>query len=132
VGRSIGGASAAGGSATGARRCDAESRRHVFGQTRHSTARSAHAREDYNDRGIVDGDGLAGYDGVGGSQRHRGCQCIDGTERMEDRALSASVNWLLERQAPAGWWTDELETNVTMTAEHVLLLRFLGVPIDPI
>jgi squalene-hopene/tetraprenyl-beta-curcumene cyclase len=51
---------------------------------------------------------------------------------MEDKALSASVNWLLERQAPAGWWTDELETNVTMTAEHVLLLRFLGLPLDAI
>ena len=49
-----------------------------------------------------------------------------------DRALTASVDWLLARQAPAGWWTGELETNVTMTAEHVLLLRFLNVPVDPI
>ena len=47
-------------------------------------------------------------------------------------ALSRGVRWLLERQDAAGWWTDELETNVTMTAEHVLLLRFLGVPIDQI
>jgi squalene-hopene/tetraprenyl-beta-curcumene cyclase len=39
---------------------------------------------------------------------------------------------LLERQNPAGWWTDELETNVTMTAEHVLLLRFLGLSVEPI
>ena len=51
---------------------------------------------------------------------------------MEDKALTASVNWLLERQAPAGWWTDELETNVTMTAEHVLLLRFLALPLDAV
>jgi squalene-hopene/tetraprenyl-beta-curcumene cyclase len=51
---------------------------------------------------------------------------------MDDKALTASVDWLLERQAPEGWWTDELETNVTMTAEHVLLLRFLGVSIDAI
>ena len=51
---------------------------------------------------------------------------------MEDRALTKAVHWLLERQAPAGWWTDELETNVTMTAEHVLLLRFLGIPLDAI
>ena len=31
-----------------------------------------------------------------------------------------------------GWWSGELETNVTMTAEHVLLLRFLGVSHDDI
>jgi squalene-hopene/tetraprenyl-beta-curcumene cyclase len=46
--------------------------------------------------------------------------------------LSRGVRWLLERQDAAGWWTDELETNVTMTAEHVLLLRFLGLPFDRI
>ncbi len=43
-------------------------------------------------------------------------------------ALSKAVEWLLQMQHPDGWWTDELETNVTMTAEHILLLRFLGVP----
>ena len=42
------------------------------------------------------------------------------------------MQWLLDRQDPAGWWTGELETNVTMTAEHVLLLRFLGLPLDGI
>ncbi|HZV79952.1 MAG TPA: squalene--hopene cyclase [Candidatus Binatus sp.] len=47
-------------------------------------------------------------------------------------ALTRSVDWLLERQHPDGWWTGELETNVTMTAEHVLLLRFLGLPHDAI
>jgi squalene-hopene/tetraprenyl-beta-curcumene cyclase len=47
-------------------------------------------------------------------------------------SLKAAVDWLLERQHPDGWWTDELETNVTMTAEHVLLLRFLGIPLDEI
>ena len=51
---------------------------------------------------------------------------------MEDVALRKAVDWLLERQDPAGWWTDELETNVTMTAEHVLLLCFLGLPLDAI
>ena len=49
-----------------------------------------------------------------------------------DQALSDAVRWLLERQDAAGWWTGELETNVTMTAEHVLLLRFLGLPLDGI
>jgi squalene-hopene/tetraprenyl-beta-curcumene cyclase len=47
-------------------------------------------------------------------------------------AVERAVNWLLERQHPDGWWTGELETNVTMTAEHVLLMRFLGLPLDDI
>ena len=46
--------------------------------------------------------------------------------------LSAAVEWLWERQSPEGWWSGELETNVTMTAEHVLLLRFLGAGVEPI
>ena len=45
---------------------------------------------------------------------------------VPDAALHDAVSWLLERQDPAGWWTAEMETNVTMTAEHLLLLRFLG------
>lgn len=46
--------------------------------------------------------------------------------------LTSAVDWLLERQHPDGWWVGELETNVTMTAEHVLLLRFLGCGLEPI
>ncbi|MGH2410746.1 MAG: squalene--hopene cyclase, partial [Chloroflexota bacterium] len=42
------------------------------------------------------------------------------------------MQWLLERQDAQGWWCGELETNVTMTAEHVLLLRFLGLDVAPI
>jgi squalene-hopene/tetraprenyl-beta-curcumene cyclase len=49
-----------------------------------------------------------------------------------DDALERSVQWLLDRQAPAGWWTGELETNVTMTAEQILLFRFLGVDVEPV
>ena len=48
-----------------------------------------------------------------------------------DSALTAAVTWLLDHQDPAGWWSGELETNVTMTAEHVLLLRFLGLSTEP-
>ncbi len=49
-----------------------------------------------------------------------------------DSALDKAVQWLLKTQHPDGWWTDELETNVTMTAEHVLLFRFLGISLDSI
>jgi squalene-hopene/tetraprenyl-beta-curcumene cyclase len=45
-------------------------------------------------------------------------------------ALGRAVTWLLEHQDAAGWWCGELETNVTMTAEHVLLCRFLGIDLD--
>ncbi len=45
-----------------------------------------------------------------------------------DRSLKRAVGWLLKEQSPEGWWSGELETNVTMTAEHVLLFRFLGLP----
>jgi squalene-hopene/tetraprenyl-beta-curcumene cyclase len=42
-----------------------------------------------------------------------------------DRALDAGVERLLELQRPGGWWVGELESNVTMTAQHVFLLHFL-------
>ncbi|MHC5705124.1 squalene--hopene cyclase [Streptomyces tirandamycinicus] len=38
-----------------------------------------------------------------------------------------SVEHLLGRQAPQGWWKADLETNVTMDAEDLLLRQFLGV-----
>jgi squalene-hopene/tetraprenyl-beta-curcumene cyclase len=47
-------------------------------------------------------------------------------------AVAAATHHLLERQDSRGWWSGELETNVTMTAEHVLLLTFLGLPHDEI
>ena len=49
---------------------------------------------------------------------------IDSTQR--------AVDWLIANQSPQGWWCGELETNVTMTAEHILLMRFLGVAFDDI
>jgi squalene-hopene/tetraprenyl-beta-curcumene cyclase len=51
---------------------------------------------------------------------------------ISDSHLASAVEWLLDRQDDAGWWTAELQTNVTMTAEHILLLRFLGVDIADI
>jgi squalene-hopene/tetraprenyl-beta-curcumene cyclase len=47
-------------------------------------------------------------------------------------AVAAAVGHLIDTQDPAGWWSGELETNVTMTAEHVLLLTFLGLELDDI
>ncbi len=47
-------------------------------------------------------------------------------------AVSAATDHLLELQDTRGWWSGALETNVTMTAEHVLLLAFLGLPHDEI
>ncbi len=47
-------------------------------------------------------------------------------------AVSAAIDNLIDRQDARGWWSAELETNVTMTAEHVLLLAFLGVSYDDI
>jgi squalene-hopene/tetraprenyl-beta-curcumene cyclase len=48
------------------------------------------------------------------------------------QALDQAVQWLMERQDAEGWWCGELETNVTMTAEHILLLRFLKISPEPI
>src|SRR5688572_12197652 len=42
-----------------------------------------------------------------------------------DRALEAGVARLLSLQKPGGWWVGELESNVTMTAQWLLLLEFL-------
>ena len=42
-----------------------------------------------------------------------------------DRALAAGVERLIALQTPGGWWVGELESNVTMTAQHLLFLEFL-------
>jgi squalene-hopene/tetraprenyl-beta-curcumene cyclase len=43
-----------------------------------------------------------------------------------DRALNAGVERLLSLQKPGGWWVAELESNVTMTAQHIFWTTFLG------
>lgn len=53
-------------------------------------------------------------------------------ESQFQHTLDNAVQWLLERQDAKGWWCGELETNVTMTAEHVLLLQFLELSLEPI
>ncbi len=44
-----------------------------------------------------------------------------------DRAVEAGVERLFTLQAPGGWWVGELESNVTMTAQHLLFLEFLRI-----
>jgi len=43
-----------------------------------------------------------------------------------DRTLEAAIARLAELQKPGGWWVGELESNVTMTAQHAFCLHFLG------
>lgn len=43
-----------------------------------------------------------------------------------DQAIAASQNYLLSQQYPEGYWWVELESNVTMTAEVVLLHKLWG------
>ncbi|HXV58385.1 MAG TPA: squalene--hopene cyclase [Gaiellaceae bacterium] len=42
-----------------------------------------------------------------------------------ERTLEAAVARLRSLQVPGGWWVGELESNVTMTAQHLFLLEFL-------
>src|SRR5919204_3529514 len=43
-----------------------------------------------------------------------------------DRALERGAERLLELQHPDGWWKGELESNVTMTAQHLFWHHVLG------
>ncbi len=43
-----------------------------------------------------------------------------------ERAISGSQDFLLTQQLPEGYWWAELESNVTITAEYLLLFHLLG------
>src|SRR2546422_3040656 len=43
-----------------------------------------------------------------------------------DLAIKRSQQWLLQRQTEAGYWVYELEADTTLTAECLMLRRFLG------
>lgn len=45
-----------------------------------------------------------------------------------DQAIERAKQHLLRLQSPQGYWCGELESNVTITAEHLLLTCFLGIP----
>ncbi|MBC7222587.1 squalene--hopene cyclase [Candidatus Bipolaricaulota bacterium] len=44
-----------------------------------------------------------------------------------ERAIEKAVEWLLSHQAPEGYFWAELESNVTITAEHLFLTHILGI-----
>jgi len=44
-----------------------------------------------------------------------------------DATIERGVDWLLKRQSPEGWWWAELESNATITAEHLFLTHILGI-----
>ena len=50
---------------------------------------------------------------------------LDAVDEL-DRTIDAAVGRLLALQEPSGCWVGELESNVTMTAQWLLLLEFLG------
>src|SRR5438477_9334217 len=43
-----------------------------------------------------------------------------------DATIGRGVDRLLELQHPDGWWVGELESNVTMTAQHLFWHHVLG------
>ena len=60
---------------------------------------------------------------------HRPAPCTHGRSRIEDldETVERAVDWLLRRQSPEGWWWAELESNATITAEHLFLTHILGI-----
>lgn len=47
------------------------------------------------------------------------------SEPSVERAVESGVRRLFELQEPGGWWVGELESNVTITAEHLFFLEFM-------
>ena len=113
---------------------------------------AAHAKRtqpsSHCDRRFLDRHGLARHDGIGGAQRQRRggrMARAAGTPKASRRCALRRPSWIESRRDASfqravglaasgtiteGWWSGELETNVTMTAEHVLLFRFLGLSHD--
>jgi len=44
-----------------------------------------------------------------------------------DEAIERARDWLLSRQYPEGYWWGELESNATITAEHLFFTHILGI-----
>src|SRR4051795_12498244 len=43
-----------------------------------------------------------------------------------ERAMAATRDWLVEKQAPEGFWHGELEGDTILESEYVLLMAYLG------
>lgn len=72
-----------------------------------------------------------GGKGMGGETISvRSKSVIDALPRIHlnriERAVQRAATAMLEMQDPAGYWWSELESNVTITAEYIMLHRFLG------
>ena len=50
---------------------------------------------------------------------------VVGRPRTLEDVIERGTDRLLELQQPGGWWAGELESNVTITAEHLFFLEFL-------
>ncbi|MDD2366384.1 MAG: squalene--hopene cyclase [Desulfuromonadaceae bacterium] len=48
-------------------------------------------------------------------------------ERPIDKAIERTRDFFFREQMPDGYWWAELESNVTITAEYIMLLHFLGI-----
>ncbi|MEJ5376973.1 MAG: squalene--hopene cyclase [bacterium] len=57
-------------------------------------------------------------------------QALPSREELQEVMRRAQARFLAE-QSPEGWWWYELESNVTITAEYLMLFRFLGIE-DPV
>ncbi len=53
-------------------------------------------------------------------------QALPSREELQEAMRRAQARFLAE-QSPEGWWWYELESNVTITAEYLMLFRFLGI-----
>lgn len=51
--------------------------------------------------------------------------------RRIERAIERSCSYFHRVQYPEGYWWAELESNVTITAEYVMLMQLLGIKIEP-
>jgi squalene-hopene/tetraprenyl-beta-curcumene cyclase len=71
-----------------------------------------------------------GEEMAGGTISVRSQSVIDARPRIHlnriEHAVQRATAAMLEMQAPAGYWWAELESNVTITAEYIMLHRFLG------
>jgi len=61
---------------------------------------------------------------IGGAQEPEGPPSAQGLEH----AISRSQARFVREQQDDGYWWYELESNVTITAEYLMLFRFLGIP----